>query len=212
MVKPTSEYTWVLKEWCVDGPWRSWSAGWESPSIAIFWSKILNRFLNHDHHNFCWSASQFVSMEFDVLSIIKSPRREKKTMLIESWLEILFCWQNSGSSYSKMFFYCKFSWNKCIFIYIYVYMYTCISYIPLFWNCATANDLHAWYNAWIALINPYKIKYAIFPKFNNKPPRNKVRQKFWGNQFFFDQLFWVTFFLGVAIFFWSIFWGNQFLG
>ena len=84
-----------------------------------------------------------------------------------------------------------------------------------------------WYNVRIALINPYAIKYAIFPKFNNKPPRNKVRQFFWGNhlfyffggniflggsQFFFDQFFGVTIFLGVAIFFKSIFGGNQFFG
>ena len=37
-------------------------------------------------------------------------------------------------------------------------------------------------NVWIALINPHAIKYATFPKCNNKPPDNKVRQNFWGNQ------------------------------
>ena len=38
-------------------------------------------------------------------------------------------------------------------------------------------------NVRIALINPHTIKYAIFPKRNNKPPHNRVRQNFWGTKF-----------------------------
>ena len=50
------------------------------------------------------------------------------------------------------------------------------------------------YNVGMVLINPYAIKYAIFPKCNNKPPRNKVRQHFWGSHFLFI-FFGVAFFL-----------------
>ena len=55
------------------------------------------------------------------------------------------------------------------------------------WNCGEEMPRDEFSKYWgnnvqIALINPLAIKYAIFPKINNKPPRNKVRQNFWGNQ------------------------------
>ena len=67
-------------------------------------------------------------------------------------------------------------------------------------------------NVGIAIITPPTIKYAIFPKRNNKTPRNKVRQFFWGNHFFWS-IFWGRLFFGVTNFLGvTNFWGKQFLG
>ena len=57
------------------------------------------------------------------------------------------------------------------------------SSVPETASCRKAWKIMELHNVRIAIIHPPTIKYAIFPERNNKPPRNKVRQFFWGNFF-----------------------------